>query len=127
MIHLSSSCHPQHIEATAHNGLTLHFEGTQWENLNHVSIDTAGEHVYSLLPKVDGVLHRLMVEVKLSDNVKVVTFRSTFIVENLTSKEAEMVVLDKQGKAVSQILKIGECDIFDIPNSLADVVCSAGR
>lgn len=89
-----------------HNSLSLTLEGTKWERLKHVSVDREGEHIHPLRPKLDRVTHRLMCDVKLVDNVKVVTFRSTFQVENHTLIPAEMVIIDSHGKRASAPFKI---------------------
>lgn len=88
--------------------MTLLFEGTSWDRLKHVFVDREGEHIYALRPKVEKVTHRLLCDVKLVDNVKVVTFRSTFLIENKSLVNAEMVIVDEHGKRASQIFKIGE-------------------
>jgi hypothetical protein len=102
----------QNIAATSHNSLTVLFEGTSWERLKHVFVDREGEHIYALRPKVDKVTHRLLCDVKLVENVKVVTFRSTLLIENCSLVNAEMVVVDENGKRASQIYKIRESQIF---------------
>lgn len=98
----------QNIAATSHNSLTVLFEGISWDRLKHVFVDREGEHIYALRPKVDKVVHRLLCDVKLVENVKVVTFRSTFLIENKSLVNAEMVIVDEHGKKASQIYKIRE-------------------
>ncbi|GAA5952650.1 hypothetical protein JCM21900_006060 [Sporobolomyces salmonicolor] len=104
----------ENVNSTSHNSLTLLFEGMAWERLKHVFVDREGEHIHALRPKVEKVTHRLLCEVKLVDNVKVVTFRSTLLVENHSLVNAEMVIVDGHGKKASQIYKIppgGECAV----------------
>ncbi|SCV68005.1 BQ2448_126 [Microbotryum intermedium] len=96
----------EHLHVGSRNSLTLQFEGTSWTALQNVSVDREGEHIYVLKPKLDKVSHRLMCEVKLVENVKVVTFRSTFLVQNRSLVNAEMVIVDEYGKKASQIYKI---------------------
>lgn len=96
----------QNVNVTSHNSLTLLFEGMTWERLRHISVDREGEHIYALRPKLDKVTHRLLCEVKLVENVKIVTFRSTFQVENRSLVGAEMVIVDANGKMASQIYQI---------------------
>lgn len=98
----------QNVGVTSHNSLTLLFEGTSWDRLKHVFVDRVGEHIYALRPKVEKVTHRLLCDVKLVENVKVVTFRSTFLIENKSLVNAEMVIVDEHGKRASQIYKIRE-------------------
>ncbi|KDE03795.1 hypothetical protein MVLG_05736 [Microbotryum lychnidis-dioicae p1A1 Lamole] len=96
----------EHLHVGSRNSLTLQFEGTSWTALQNVSVDREGEHIYVLKPKLDKVSHRLLCEVKLVENVKVVTFRSTFLVQNRSLVNAEMVIVDEFGKKASQIYKI---------------------
>ncbi|BGP21450.1 Vacuolar protein sorting-associated protein 13 [Rhodotorula toruloides] len=104
----------ENVSASTHNSLTVVFDGMGWERLKHVYVDREGEHIHALRPKIDKVTHRLLCDVKLVDNVKVVTFRSTFLVENKSLVNAEMVIIDEHGKKASQVYKIppgGECAV----------------
>lgn len=94
------------MNVTSHNSLTLLFEGMTWERLRHISVDREGEQIYALRPKLEKVTHRLLCEVKLVENVKIVTFRSTFQVENRSLVGVEMVIVDANGKMASQIYQI---------------------
>ncbi|GAA5898641.1 hypothetical protein JCM6882_000886 [Rhodosporidiobolus microsporus] len=104
----------ENVGGGSHNSLTVAFEGVGWERLKHVYVDREGEHIHALRPKIEKVTHRLLCDVKLVDNVKVVTFRSTFLVENKSLVNAEMVIVDEHGKKASQVYKIppgGECAV----------------
>ena len=70
-------------------------------------MDQEGDHVLSLRPRLEKVSHQMTCEIKLENNVKVITFRSTLNVENQTSLPVEMIVVDAHGKASSGALKIG--------------------
>lgn len=94
------------MNATSHNQLDLSIEESGWEKLKSIHVDREGEHVHTLRPKVNSVYHRLLCEVKLVDNVKVVTFRSTFLVENRSLVNAEMVIVDGNGKKSSKVYTI---------------------
>lgn len=96
----------ENVSASTHNSLTVVFDGMGWERLKHVYVDREGEHIHALRPKIDKVTHRLLCDVKLVDNVKVVTFRSTFLIENKSLVNAEMVIVDEHGKKASQVYKI---------------------
>ena len=85
------------------NMLSLQIEGMPWERIKHVSVDREGESIINLRPKLDKVAHRLLCDVKLVDNVKVVTFRSAFNIENRTMVPVEVVVLDADGELSSII------------------------
>lgn len=71
-----------------------------------MSVDREGEFNYALRPKLQKVAHRLVCDVKLKDNVKIVTFRSSFKVENSTHLPMEMVIVDAEGKAIHEVYKI---------------------
>lgn len=47
-------------------------------------------------------------EIKLENNIKIITFRSTLNVENQTHLPIEMIVVDAHGKASSGAMKIGK-------------------
>lgn len=96
----------ENLGANAHNSLTVVVEGTNWDRLKHIYVDREGEHIHPLRPRVNKVTHRLLCDVKLVDNVKIVTFRSTFLVQNKTLVNAELVVVDEHGKKSSQVFKI---------------------
>lgn len=97
-----------------HNAVGISIEGTAWERIKHISVEREGELVYRLKPKVDKVTHRMLCEIKLVNNVKIVTFRSTFKVENLTFVGSELVIVDADGKKASPIYALppgGECSV----------------
>lgn len=106
----------ENITESGGNRLALQFEDKPWEKLKHVSVDREGEFVHNLRPKIDKVTHRVVCDVKLVDNVKVITFRSTFKVENSTMVPVEMMVLNAEGKAESgKIRKIAPGEECPVP------------
>ncbi|WFD35586.1 Vacuolar protein sorting-associated protein 13 [Malassezia cuniculi] len=64
------------------NELALHIDDMPWERVRHLAVDREGEFVITLRPRVQRISHKLLYEVKLVDNVKIVTFRSTFRLDN---------------------------------------------
>jgi vacuolar protein sorting-associated protein 13A/C len=50
---------------------------------------------------------RLAVEVKVEDNVKVVTLRSTYKIENSTLYPLELLLIDESNHPVDSVHKIG--------------------
>ncbi|CAD6910326.1 unnamed protein product [Tilletia controversa] len=105
----------EHIKESNSNTLSLQIEGMPWERLKHISVDREGEFPVSLRPKLNQVPHRLICEVKLKDNVKVITFRSSFQVENSTLVPVELVVLDTNGHLTSIIRKIPPGETCPVP------------
>ncbi|KAG0173105.1 hypothetical protein DFQ30_008890 [Apophysomyces sp. BC1015] len=97
------------------NLLNVQLEGAMWQSLRSVSVDTEGEHVYPLEPKIQDIQHRVMFEVKLIDNVKLVTIRSAAVIENRTLLPIDVAILDRQGRIESSIKKIAPGDDYAIP------------
>ena len=98
-----------------HNAVGISIDGTAWERIKNISVEREGELVYRLKPKVDKVTHRLLCEVKLVNNVKIVTFRSTFKVENLTLVPSELVIIDANGKKASPVYKLPPGEECSVP------------
>ncbi|KAJ2960621.1 hypothetical protein NQZ79_g4034 [Umbelopsis isabellina] len=89
--------------------------GPLWESLKNVPVDHEGEHMHILRPKIDDVSHRIVVDIKLVDNVKVVTFRSAMVVENRTLLPVDVVMVDNKGNMASDIHKILPGDDYAVP------------
>ena len=104
--------YPQNVSSMAKNNLALQFTTTSWSPLTSISVDREGNFLYTLRPKLHKVSHRLMCDIKLVNNIKVITFRSTFMVENRTGLPVEVVVVDANGKPTASIFKIGESVTF---------------
>lgn len=97
------------------NELSVHVDGMPWERIRHLSVDQEGEFLVNLRPKVDKVAHRLLCAVKLENNVKVVTLRSTFNVENNTLVPIEFVVIDSTGELTDIVRKIAPGESCPVP------------
>jgi vacuolar protein sorting-associated protein 13A/C len=90
------------------NMLGIQFEGAIWECIREIPVDREAETLYILRPKLKNVSHRLVVDVKLKDNIKVVTFRSVFVIENRTLLTIEMLIVDEQDGHVGKVYQIGK-------------------
>lgn len=85
----------------------VNLEGSNFQSINKIPVNREGEFMYNLKPRVDNILHRLLVDVKLGvDNVKYITFRSPLIVENNTQIPVELGVFDAQEGHLLKIEKI---------------------
>ena len=110
----------QTTEAT-YNRLAVHVDDMPWERVRHIAVDREGEYVMTLRPKLNRVSHRLLCEVKLVNNIKVITFQSTFRIDNRALIPFEVGLLDEQGQVTSSILRIEPetysalpiCDAYD--------------
>ncbi|KAI9292119.1 vacuolar protein sorting-associated protein vps13 [Neoconidiobolus thromboides FSU 785] len=97
------------------NCLGLQFENVTWESLKDIIVDQEGVTTYQLRPLLMGVAHRLVCEVKLKNNVKIVTFRSPLVIENASLLPMEMVVVDSSKKHLSSITIIQPGDQCSVP------------
>ncbi|KAG4305942.1 hypothetical protein PORY_000852 [Pneumocystis oryctolagi] len=92
----------------------VHLENTGWNPIEDISINYEGETLYSLEPKKD-ILHRLLIKTILGrDNIKYITLKSTFSLENQTQIPIEIMILNNQDKH-SEIYKIEPGDDFSVP------------
>lgn len=94
-------------ESNTSNTVSVQIEGSGFDTVQNIRLNREGEYLYSLRPKMDDTLHRLLVEVTLgSDNVKYVTLRSPLVVENQTQIPVELGVYDAQEGNLLKIEKI---------------------
>jgi vacuolar protein sorting-associated protein 13A/C len=85
----------------------VRLEASGFDSINKIPVNREGEYLYSLRPRKDQVLHRLLVEITLgTDNVKYITFRSPLLVENKTQIPLELGVFDAQEGHLLKIEKI---------------------
>ncbi|KAK8865949.1 hypothetical protein IAR55_001098 [Kwoniella newhampshirensis] len=103
------------VSAVRHNALGIQLQDTPWESLRGISVDREGDHILTLRPRLDKVSHQLTCEIKLENNIKVITFRSSLNVENQTSLPVEMIVVDAHGKAASGAMKIAPGESCPLP------------
>lgn len=68
---------------------------------------------------MDKVSHQLMCDIKVENNIKVITFRSTFNVENNTALPIEMIIVDSHGKASTGQIKIPPGQSHPLPLTAA--------
>jgi vacuolar protein sorting-associated protein 13A/C len=99
----------------ASNNINLQVDGAMWESLRDVNLDTEGEHMHPLRPMLNNVQHRIVFDVKLVDNIKIVTIRSAFVIENRTLLSVDFASIDPSGKMDGSIKKIAPGQDFAIP------------
>ncbi|KAJ1733254.1 Vacuolar protein sorting-associated protein 13 [Coemansia biformis] len=89
----------EQLEAQPHH-LGVQFANGQWEWLRRVQVDREGVRHYTLLPAIDGIQHRVAVEVSLdaANQVKRVVLRSPLVVENRTRVAMEVAMCDYRGE-----------------------------
>ncbi|KZO93498.1 vacuolar protein sorting-associated protein 13 [Calocera viscosa TUFC12733] len=105
----------EHVSDTKRNSFAVQFEDRPWETLRHISVDSEGETSYVLKPKLNQISHRLLCEVIVENNVKVVIFRSTYKIQNYTQLPVELIIIDGNGKPASAVFKISPGDSCSLP------------
>lgn len=89
--------------------LCVQLDGALWETIRNISVDTQGEHMYSLRPRINNIQHRIVFDVKLVNNLKIVTIRSAMTIENNTLLPIDVGILDPRGQHFEDnIVKIGK-------------------
>ncbi|KAG8981485.1 hypothetical protein FRB94_008774 [Tulasnella sp. JGI-2019a] len=97
------------------NTLALQFQGRSWEPVRNIPVDREGEFVYALRPRTQKVADRLLCEVTVKDNVKIVTLRSTYKIENLTLYPVDVILVDSRGKPSYALQKLAPGGSYCIP------------
>ncbi|KAI0846527.1 vacuolar protein sorting-associated protein 13 [Daldinia vernicosa] len=109
-------------ESNAASSVAVEIEGSGFDTVKNIRLNREGEFLYSLRPKTDNTLHRLLVEVKLgSDNIKYVTLRSPLVVTNETQIPVELGVYDVQEGHLLKIEKIAPGESRPAPVAAAYV------
>ncbi|RDB28887.1 Vacuolar protein sorting-associated protein 13 [Hypsizygus marmoreus] len=104
----------EHVSSSGQHSIGVQFIGKAWEKLRSIPVDREGEYVFSLRPRTK-YPSRLLCEVKVIDNVKVVTIRSTYKVENLTLYPLELTLVDDTGHPVYSLEKIAPGHDYSLP------------
>ncbi|CAE6538114.1 unnamed protein product [Rhizoctonia solani] len=105
----------EHVSTTRAHLIGVQFQGKPWDPVKGIPVDREGEFVYGLRPVLDKVMDRLLCEITVKDNVKIITFRSTYNVENLTSYTMELVLVDASNKPAYSVHKIEPGGQYSVP------------
>ena len=103
------------MPTSGHHNINLQCVGKSWEQINGIPVDKEGEFVFPLRPRTEKHSNRLLCEVKVVDNVKVVTIRSTYKVENLTLYPLEITLVDEHGHPVYSMEKLAPGRDYSLP------------
>ncbi|KAF5390329.1 hypothetical protein D9757_002946 [Collybiopsis confluens] len=96
----------EHVSTSGQHSIGIRFVNKPWEHLRSVPVDREGEFVFPLKPKTEKYTNRLLCEIEVVDNVKQVTIRSTYKVENHTLYPLEITLVDERGQPVYSLEKI---------------------
>lgn len=88
-----------------------------WESIIHVSLDKEGDLAYRLKPEVKGINHRVVVDIRLENHVKTVTFRSGLQLENNSDNHLEIAIV-KKDRQILHVVKIDKRQIYNVPIDL---------
>lgn len=105
----------EHMASAEQHNIGVQFVGKSWEQVRSIPVEREGEYVFPLRPRTERQNHRLLCEVKVVDNVKIVTLRSTFKVENLTLYPLEITLVDDSGHPIYSLEKIPPGRDFCLP------------
>ncbi|KAG8963047.1 hypothetical protein FRC03_003482 [Tulasnella sp. 419] len=105
----------ERVASSRNNSIAVQFEGKTWEQVHNIPVDREGEFVYALRPKIDKVADRLLCEVVVKDNIKVVILRSTYKIENRTLYPVDLVLVDAKGKPTHPLQKLSPGQDYSLP------------
>ncbi len=89
--------------------------GQPWEQIRSIPVDREGEYTFPLRPRTAKYTDRLLCEVNVVDNVKVVTIRSTYKIQNQTLYPLEVTLVDDNGHPVHSLEKIVPGQEYALP------------
>ncbi|KAK7468899.1 Vacuolar protein sorting-associated protein 13 [Stygiomarasmius scandens] len=105
----------EHVSGSGQHNIGIRFVNKSWEPVPAVAVDREGEFVFTLRPRTEKHSNRLLCEVKVVDNVKVVTIRSTYKVDNQTLYPLEITLVDEHGHPVYSLEKVAPGQDFCLP------------
>ncbi|KAF9229286.1 vacuolar protein sorting-associated protein 13 [Gyrodon lividus] len=105
----------EHGTASEQHNIGVQIVGKPWEALRGIPVDREGEFTFSLRPRMEKYTDRLLCAVTVEDNVKVVTLRSTYLVENQTLYPLELMLVDHTGHPVYSLEKIAPGQDYALP------------
>ncbi|KAJ3340069.1 hypothetical protein HDU93_007411 [Gonapodya sp. JEL0774] len=87
-----------------------------WYKIAGINIESEGVKTFILRPPINGAFHRLVVDIRLRDKIKFVTFRSTLLVKNecLDPVEVKLIASGLQSQASGEY-RIGPGDEWAVP------------
>ncbi|KIK70982.1 hypothetical protein GYMLUDRAFT_33082 [Collybiopsis luxurians FD-317 M1] len=105
----------EHVSSSGQHSIGIRFVNKSWEHLRSVPVDREGEFIFPLKPKTEKHTNRLLCEIKVVDNVKLVTIRSTYKVENQTLYPLEVTLVDDKGHPVYSLEKVAPGQDYVLP------------
>ncbi|KAI0068196.1 hypothetical protein BV25DRAFT_1793389 [Artomyces pyxidatus] len=101
--------------SSGESSIALQFVGQPWEQLRGIPVDREGEYTFSLRPRTEKLFSRILCEVKVEGNLKVVTLRSTYKIHNQTLYPLELTLLDDAERSNAAVVKIAPGQDYSLP------------
>ncbi|KXS10872.1 hypothetical protein M427DRAFT_47658 [Gonapodya prolifera JEL478] len=104
-------------QQTLENDSDTMYKTQDWKTLREgINIESEGSKTFILRPPINGAFHRLVVDVRLRDKIKYVTFRSSLVLRNdcLTPIDVRLKPSGLQGQVFGEY-RIGPGDEWAIP------------
>ncbi|KAJ9118150.1 hypothetical protein QFC22_004053 [Naganishia vaughanmartiniae] len=105
----------ENISAASRNAFAVTIENMHWDEVRGISVEREGEYLFMLSPQIQEFRYHLACEISLRDNVKIITFRSTFVIENETHLALEAKLLDSANKLSRATYNIQPGDKWPMP------------
>jgi len=98
-------------EKIIENKLNIQIKTNIWETIKSIPVDQEKTISYLLRPVVNNIMYVLVVDIKVIDNIKYVTFRSSSILKNRTKLNLNILIMSNKITQYS----IGPLEDFYIP------------
>ncbi|KAF9044538.1 vacuolar protein sorting-associated protein 13 [Hymenopellis radicata] len=105
----------EHVSSSGQHSIGVQVVGQPWEQIRSIPVDREGEYTFPLRPRTAKYTDRLLCEVNVVDNVKVVTIRSTYKIQNQTLYPLEVTLVDDNGHPVHSLEKIVPGQDYALP------------
>lgn len=103
------------MSSSGQHSIGVQVVGQPWEQIRSIPVDREGEYTFPLRPRTDKYTNRLLCEVEVVDNVKIVTIRSTYRIQNLTLYPLEVTLVDEGGHPVHNLEKVVPGQDYALP------------
>ncbi|KAI8978652.1 hypothetical protein BDB01DRAFT_799548 [Pilobolus umbonatus] len=101
------------------NLLGVKIKKWDWKNIHHITVDKEGQTAYGLHPNVNGIRHRLVVDIQLENHVKVVTFRSGLTFKNSLDEYMELAVVNASREILCESVGLEPGEVYNVPITLS--------
>ena len=98
-------------EKVIENKLNIQINTSMWETIKSIPVDQEKTISYLLRPLINHIVYVLVVDIKVIDNIKYVTFRSSSILKNRTDLNLDILIMGNKTTQYS----IGPKEDFYIP------------